>query len=77
MNAFDEMYYGTLINGEEQKDVAGKRYLLARELRLALTSYGDPLTDEEAERIIYECRPDDQGRIFYDQYKAMLLDTTL
>jgi len=41
-----------------------------------MTKYGDKLSDEEAAEMIRECKPDSQGRIFFENYRRMLIDTT-
>jgi len=42
-----------------------------------MTKYGDKLTDEEAAEMVRECRPDEDGRIFFENYRTMLIDTTV
>jgi len=76
--AFDELYVGTTANNPvSQRSADGRRFIYDRDLRRVLTDHGDPLTDEEVELLIHECRPDEEGKIFFEQYKAMLLDSTL
>lgn len=41
-----------------------------------MTRYGDMLSDEEAAEMIRECNPDEAGRIFFESYRRMLIDTT-
>jgi hypothetical protein len=41
-----------------------------------MTKYGEKLSDEEAAEMVRECRPDSQGRIFFENYRRMLIDTT-
>ena len=39
-----------------------------------MTKYGEKLTDEEAAEMIRECNPDEVGRIFFENYRHMLID---
>jgi len=84
--AFSDLYYGTLQSKEsqfvvEQRDALGRPYILAEDLRSLLVTHGDILLDEEADRLILDCKPvytteasgRRVGRIFFDQYRAMLL----
>ena len=48
------------------------KYITATRLRQVLTENGELLTDEEADELIRDCRPDFLGRIFFHQYRAML-----
>ena len=98
-DAFDALYRGTCPNND-QKDFGGNRYIFAKDLRLLVRTTGDErerLTDEEADELIRECRPqypkkvdpytgldlDEEdgiavaslnGKIFFDQYRSMLLN---
>jgi Ca2+-binding EF-hand superfamily protein len=86
--AFDDLYQGTCFD-DMQKDATGNKYIWARDFRNLLTSMGeDPLTDEEADELIRECHPiydtsegnegahraSLMGKIYFEQYRAMLLD---
>ncbi len=71
---FEALYYGTCFD-DRQVDKNGK-YLKESDLRMALVTNGDPFTDEEVEELIRECKPID-GKIYFDQYKTMLLDPGL
>ena len=35
------------------------------------------LSDEEATEMVRECKPDEMGRIFFENYRRMLIDTTV
>jgi hypothetical protein len=61
----------------------GQRYILASDLRNIMLTYGDEvLSDMQADEMINECHPkygfDANGRkvgkIFLEQYTAMLMD---
>ncbi len=41
-----------------------------------MTKYGDKLSEEEAAEMIRECKPDSEGRVFFENYRTMLLDST-
>lgn len=83
--AFEDLYRGILAEREggfvEQRDGIGRPYILASDLRNLLVSSGDTLTDEEADRLISDCKPiykvhsdgSVTGKIFFEQYRAMLL----
>jgi hypothetical protein len=84
--AFSDLYYGTLQSNDsqfvvEQRDALGRPFILAEDLRKLLVTHGDILLDEEADRLILDCKPiytleangSRVGRIFFDQYRAMLL----
>jgi len=84
--AFSDLYYGTLQSNDsqfvvEQRDALGRPFILAEDLRKLLVTHGDILLDEEADRLIQDCKPiytleadgSRVGRIFFDQYRAMLL----
>jgi len=83
--AFEDLFAGTCKDPDRQKNSAGDKFILVKDLRLVLTTKGDKLTDEEADELIRECcpQPGDDGdktdegdkRIFFDQYRAMLLDS--
>lgn len=83
--AFEDLFAGTCKDPDRQKNSAGDKFILVKDLRLVLTTKGDKLTDEEADELIRECQPQpgedgdktDEGmkRIFFDQYRAMLLDS--
>ncbi len=70
--AFDALYYGSCLD-DKQRDAKGM-YINEADLRHALTSSGEVLTDEEADELLRECKPEN-GRIYFDQYKTMLLDS--
>lgn len=80
-DAYDALYEGTC-EQDTQRDEFGEKYLLVRDLREVLTALGNKLTDEEAAEIISECHPVTEKRsdgtiiekIYYQQYRAMLLD---
>ena len=84
-NAFENLYRGILAEREggfvEQRDGIGRPYILAADLRDLLVSSGEQLTDEEADRVISDCNPIYKvmsdgtvtGKIFFEQYRAMLL----
>jgi hypothetical protein len=74
--AFEDIYSGT-VTSEAQIDENGREYILDKDLRSVATTYGDVLTDEEADQMIKECKPDNLGRIFFSEYEAMLTDDTL
>jgi|AntAceMinimDraft_5_1070358.scaffolds.fasta_scaffold71524_1 Ca2+-binding EF-hand superfamily protein len=42
-----------------------------------MTKYGEKLADDEAAEMVRECRPDARGRIFFENYRTMLIDTTV
>lgn len=83
--AFEDLYRGILAEREggfvEQRDGIGRPYILATDLRNLLITSGDTLTDEEADRLISDCKPIYKihsdgtvtGKIFFEQYRAMLL----
>mmetsp|Transcript_9248 Transcript_9248/g.9325 ORF Transcript_9248/g.9325 Transcript_9248/m.9325 type:complete len:286 (-) Transcript_9248:23-880(-) len=85
--AFEALFSGTCKDADRQKDTSGRKFILVKDLRLVLTTYGDKLSDEEADELIRECHPEpgdegdktDEGlrRIFFDNYRAMLLDSGL
>lgn len=54
----------------------GEEYITKEKLFEVMTKYGDRLTDEEAAEMIRECNPDEEGRIFFEKYRTMLIDTT-
>jgi Ca2+-binding EF-hand superfamily protein len=84
-SAFENLYRGILAEREggfvEQRDGIGRPYILAADLRDLLVSSGEQLTDEEADRVISDCNPIYKvmsdgtvtGKIFFEQYRAMLL----
>jgi hypothetical protein len=53
VDAFAALYYGTC-PADDQRDGFGM-YILVKDLRWALTNYGEILTDEEADELICEC----------------------
>eukprot|EP00903_Cladosiphon_okamuranus_P016717 g15409.t1 len=55
----------------------GRPYILRAELQKILTTHGEALTDEEADELLRECRPDEEGRIVYEGYRRMLIDPSL
>lgn len=79
--AFDAMYDITCPTGSQVE--SGQKYILASDLRKIMLNYGDDvLTDMQADEMIDECHPiytvDGTGRkigkIFLEQYSAMLTD---
>ena len=90
--AFNDLYRGIMRQKKdkdpdfpEQLTDDGQPYLLAADLRLVLTSQGDPddvMQDEEVDRLIAETKPEykikedgtREGVIQYKQFRAMLLD---
>lgn len=83
--AFEDLYRGILAEREggfvEQRDGIGRPYILAKDLRNLLVTSGDTLTDEEADSLISSCKPIYKvhsdgtvtGKIFFEQYRTMLL----
>lgn len=53
-----------------------EEYIPKDKLFEIMTKYGEKLTDEEAAEMVRECRPDESGRIFFENYRTMLIDTT-
>ncbi len=80
---FNNLYEG-MCDDDSNKDTVGGRFLLVSKFRELLTSQGDVLTDEEADEIIIECQPryelDEDGtkigKIYYDGYRTMILDSS-
>ena len=81
-SAFDALYNGMYPDDINRND-EGKKYILANDFRLLLTTNGEILTDEEADHLIRECNPIYQtdpndgtikGLIYVEQYKGLLLD---
>ncbi len=84
-SAYSDLYHGILASKGsifvEQRDAMGRPFILAEDLRRVLISMGDKLSDEEADRLIKDCRPltahdangMKQSRIFFEQYRAMVL----
>ena len=82
---FDGLYIGTC-QDDSQRDEFGRKYLDARQFRIALTSVGgvdNVLTVEEADELIRETHPilvyegDNPvatERIYFEQYRSMLLN---
>jgi len=73
---FEALYEGTC-EFDDQRDESGKKYILASELRRILTTLGQKLTDEEADELLRECTKNNSDRIFLEQYRAMLLNSTV
>jgi Ca2+-binding EF-hand superfamily protein len=79
VEAFDAIYKATLVkpnervSQEDQRDALGRPYILAEDLRRVLVSTGDVMSDEEVDQLIRDCKPVDNV-IFFDQYRAMLLN---
>lgn len=63
-------------NPEANQRHEEEEYIPKAKLFEIMTKYGDKLSDEEATQMIRECKPDEQGRIFFDNYRTMLIDTT-
>ncbi len=51
-----------------------EEYIPSKKLFEIMTKYGDKLSDEEAADMVRECKPDEQGRIFFENYRTMLID---
>ena len=83
--AFEDLYRGILAEREgqfaEQRDGIGRPYILAADLRNLLVTTGESMTDEEADQLIADCKPIYKvqadgtvtGKIFFEQYRSMLL----
>ena len=84
-SAFEDLYKGILAEREgqfaEQRDGIGRPYILAADLRNLLVTTGESMTDEEADQLIADCKPIYKvqadgtvtGKIFFEQYRSMLL----
>lgn len=80
-DAFDALYEGTC-ELDDQRDEYGDKYIYAKALRQHLTTLGNALSDEEADELIEECHPAEvpnaegvvQKRIYFEQFRSMLLD---
>ncbi|CAI9098832.1 OLC1v1035552C1 [Oldenlandia corymbosa var. corymbosa] len=57
-----------LIKSFEEFDKGKKGFISAADLRHVMTTYGDTLTDEEADEMIKEADPDDTGIIDYKEF---------
>jgi len=53
----------------------GEEFIPHEKLYEIMTKYGDKLTAEEAVDMIRECHPDENGRIFFENYRSMLIET--
>jgi hypothetical protein len=53
-----------------------EEYIPKEKMFEIMTKYGDKLSEEEATELIRECKPDEMGRIFFENYRTMLIDTT-
>jgi|Transcript_15206 calmodulin len=54
-------------------DKDGNGYLNAKELRYVLTNIGEPLTEEEVEKILADADVDGDGRIDFNEFVKMHL----
>jgi hypothetical protein len=70
-------YWSDLHAGTGQKVHSQRPYISALEFRKIMTTEGEKLTEEEAEEMLRECKPDASGRIFYEGYRRMLIDQSL
>lgn len=70
---FDALYAGTC-ELDNQRDDEGSKFILAADLRRILSQRGLHMSDEEIEEMIREVKPrPPDGRIFLEQYQALLL----
>lgn len=63
--------YHTLIRAFRAFDAEGKGYIVADQLKLALTSKGEAMSEDEVNRLLAYAA-DDNGRIFYEDYAQRL-----
>ncbi|GAX72987.1 hypothetical protein CEUSTIGMA_g439.t1 [Chlamydomonas eustigma] len=65
--------YHILIRAFRAFDSEGKGYIHAEQIRAALQSKGEPLTDDELNRMV-GFAADENGRIYYEDYSQKLTD---
>jgi len=65
--------YHILIRAFRAFDPEGKGYVLAEQIRAALQSKGEPLTDDELSRMV-GFAADENGRIYYEDYSQKLTE---
>jgi Ca2+-binding EF-hand superfamily protein len=64
----------TALHPETSQRYEEEEFIPKEKLFEIMTKYGDKLTDEEAAEMIRECNPDEVGRIFFENYRHMLID---
>lgn len=65
---FEDLWKGTNANTAE-----GHKFIPATKFREIMTTVADKLTDEEADEMLRDCKADQEGRIFFQNYMNMLL----
>ena len=72
LKAVEDVEEEEMVEAFRSFDLDGNGFISAAELRLAYSSQGMTLTDEEVEEMIREADTDCDGRINYEEFRQMM-----